>query len=135
MRSLLLKREDMYPMLMTVLLLYVSEQMPNFYSTSPRNYSSSGPNIWTWASYSRGSAGGTKLVNVQFVCWGACQGVSVVCQRLQQERERLDTNKNPPPDLQSLVQDLQRQLQDLQRWLAAAEEDAAEAAKLLGRED
>ena len=91
-----------------------------------------------------------KLVNVQFLCWGVCQGVSVVCQRLQQERERLDTNKNPPPDLQSLVQDLQRQqqdlqrqLQDLQRRLAAAEEDAAkhrreaatEAAKLLGRED
>ena len=74
--------------------------------------------------------------------------MSALCQRLQQERERLDTNKNPPPDLQSLVQDLQRQQKDLQRqlqhlqhWLAAAEEDAAEhrreaateAAKLLGR--
>jgi len=92
MHSLPLKREDMYPMLMTVLLLCVSEQMLNFLSTSPRNYSSSGPNIWTWASCSRGSAGGTKLVNVKFVCWGVCQGVSVVCQRLQQERERLGTN-------------------------------------------
>ena len=30
MHSLPLKREDMYPMLMAVLLLYVSEQMPNF---------------------------------------------------------------------------------------------------------
>jgi len=30
MYSLPLKREDMYPMLMTVLLLYVSEQIPNF---------------------------------------------------------------------------------------------------------
>ena len=30
MHSLLLKREAMYPMLMTVLFLYVSQQMPNF---------------------------------------------------------------------------------------------------------
>jgi hypothetical protein len=30
MHSLPLKREDMYPMLMTVLLLYVSEQIPYF---------------------------------------------------------------------------------------------------------
>ena len=37
MHSLLLKREAMSPMLMTVLLLYVSQQMPNFLSTSPRD--------------------------------------------------------------------------------------------------
>ena len=36
MHSLPLKREDMYPMLMTVLLLYVSQQMLKFLSTSPR---------------------------------------------------------------------------------------------------
>ena len=55
--------------------------------------------------------------------------MSVVCQRLQQERERLDTNKNPSPDLQSLVQDLQRQQQDLQRQLQDLQSRLAAADK------